>query len=115
MEWLRGKTLGIGHYIRRYLHRSCVAAVDSEISSSHEAASAGKEENGGSLEILWRTETAQQSTCHPGFFDFGLGLQESVGHCCADVLDGKVRIGSGAWTDGGREGEGEHLRQEKVC
>lgn len=114
MAWLRGNILSIGHYIRRSLHRSSVAAVDSEVCASDEAASARKQEDGRCLEVLWRTKTAEQSACHPRFLDFGLGLQESVGHCCADVLDDKVRICSRAWTDGSRERKRGNLRQEKA-
>ena len=70
------------------LYCGSVAAVNSEISASHEAASTREQEDSRRFEVLWRSEAAEQCASHPCLFDFGLGCKEGVGHCGADVLEG---------------------------
>lgn len=60
--------------------------INPKISTSHETASARKQEHSRSFEVLRCSEASKQCARHPGFLNFWLGGEEGVCHCCADVL-----------------------------
>jgi hypothetical protein len=87
-EW-RQETETKGKDVSRHkhLHSRSMSTINPKISTSHETASARQQEHSRRFEVLGRSETSKQGAGHPGFLDFWLGGEESVGHCCADVLE----------------------------
>lgn len=79
--------------------------INPKVSTSHEAASTRKQEHSRRFEVLRRSETSEQRTRHPGLLDFWLGREESVCHCCADVLGSGVSIPFVLKVDLGKEDE----------
>ena len=62
-----------------------MTAVNTQIGAGDPVAAIGEQEDGGGLEVLRGTETAEQGTGHPGFLEVRVDLQEAVGHGGADV------------------------------
>lgn len=63
-----------------------MSSINPQISTSHKCAPICQHIHRRGLEVLWCSQTAEQSAAHPDLFDLGLLLQQLVCHGSADVL-----------------------------
>lgn len=63
-----------------------MATIYPQISTRHERTPISQHVHCRRLKVLRSSQTAEQSTPHPDLFDFGLLLEQLVGHGGADVL-----------------------------
>lgn len=63
-----------------------MATINPQIRARHERTPISQHVHRRRLEVLWSSQTAEQSTPHPDLFNLGLLLEQLVGHGGADVL-----------------------------
>ena len=68
------------------LSRCAVSSINTQVSTCHKCTPICQHVHRRGLEVLWCSQTAEQSAAHPDLFDFGLLLQQLVCHGSADVL-----------------------------
>ena len=77
--------------------------INPQIRPRHKTAPARKQKHSRRFEVLRRSKASEQRAGHPCLLDLRLGGEESVCHCCADVLEEGVsqsvleRIGGRGW------------------
>ncbi|KAI6876408.1 short chain dehydrogenase [Hortaea werneckii] len=64
---------------------SAVTAINTQVRASNPVAARSEQEDCWGLEVLGGTETAEQSTSHPGLLQVRVDLQQAVGHGGSDV------------------------------
>jgi hypothetical protein len=60
-------------------------AINSNVGACHPCTTRCQQEDSGSLEVLWRTETIKHSTPHPRLVYLRLLVQKHVGHGSTNI------------------------------
>lgn len=66
--------------------RGTVAAINTQVCTGHERTALRKKEYCWGLEVLWGSQSPEESTGHPDFLDFWVGIEKSVCHIGSDIL-----------------------------
>ena len=77
------------------LCRRAMSSVNPQVRAVNKRSTLGQQKHSGRLEVLWRAQTSQQGTSHPRLLDFGVLLEQLVGHGGSDVA-GRQSVDSDA-------------------